>query len=218
MTEPEELIDVVIVDDHTMFAQSLARLMDLEPGLRVVGVGSHGADAGRLVDQHRPRVLLLDFDMPDETGVEIARRVRVAHPDTMVVMVTGSSDDTTLLAAIEAGCSGFLTKDRAAADVATAVRAAAAGEALISPAQLARLLPRLTRGHRDSKDVVSERELQVLEMMATGSSNREIAAELFLSVNTVRNHVQSILTKLDAHSKLEAVAIAVRRGLISYPS
>jgi DNA-binding NarL/FixJ family response regulator len=122
-----------------------------------------------------------------------------------------------LLAAIEAGCSGFLTKDRASNEVTDAVRSAAAGEALISPAMLARLLPRLSPTHRSTAIELTAREREVLEHMAKGLSNKAIADTLFHSVNTVRNYVQSTLMKLDAHSKLEAVATAVREGLVSYP-
>jgi len=123
-----------------------------------------------------------------------------------------------LLGAIDAGCSGFLTKDRAAGEVARAVRAAASGEALISPAQLARLLPRLSSKKTEVGTDLTRRELELLTHLARGSSNKAIAADLHLSLNTVRNYVQSVLTKLDAHSKLEAVATAVREGIIDYPS
>ncbi|HZJ04925.1 MAG TPA: response regulator transcription factor, partial [Nocardioidaceae bacterium] len=136
----------------------------------------------------------------------------------MIVMLTGDADDQVLLSAIEAGCSGFFTKDRASNEVADAVRGAAAGEALISSEQLIRLLPRLNRSYQPPGADLTERELEVLNLLANGTTNKVIAAELFLSVNTIRNHVQSILTKLDAHSKLEAVATAVRQGVIVYPT
>lgn len=156
--------------------------------------------------------------MPDQDGVELARQIKGRFPAIMVVMLTGSADDRVLLAAIEAGCSGFLTKDRAAAEVADAVRAAAQGEALISPAMLARLLPKLSRSHRSLGTDLTERERGILTLLALGRTNRVIADELRLSVNTIRNYVQSILAKLGAHSKLEAVSTAVREGIIDYPS
>ncbi len=212
--EPTAAIGVVLVDDHTMFVQSLGRLLELEDDLEVLGIGSNGVDARNLVQAFQPRVLLLDFEMPGETGVSVAADIKRRWPETIVVMITGSADDATLLAAIEAGCSGFVTKDRAAAEVAEAVRVAASGEALISPAQLARLLPRLRRTERQLGDDLTDREREVLAMMASGASNRDIAGTLFLSVNTVRNYVQSVLSKLGAHSKLEAVATAVREGII----
>jgi DNA-binding NarL/FixJ family response regulator len=162
-------------------------------------------------------VVLVDFQLPDRTGVEVAAEVKARNPKTMVVMLTGSTDDRVLLAAIDAGCSGFLTKDRGASEVAEAVRAAAAGEALISPAQLARLLPKLSRTHRAVGADLTDRERELLQHLARGQTNKVIAAELHLSVNTVRNYVQSVLTKLNAHSKLEAVSTAVREGIIDYP-
>lgn len=218
MPDHDELVDVVVVDDHRMFAESLARLLDDETNIAVRGIGASCSDALSLVAQHRPRVLLIDQHLPDGTGVEVAARVKAEWPQTMVVMLTGDADDAVLIAAIEAGCSGFFTKDRASSEVSDAVRIAAAGEALISPAQLSRLLPMLHRDYRPAGSDLTEREHEVLLHLARGSSNKVIADELFLSVNTIRNYVQSILTKLQAHSKLEAVSLAVRQGIIKYPA
>jgi DNA-binding NarL/FixJ family response regulator len=211
-----ELVRVMVVDDHVMFAESLARLLADEDSIEVVGIADSGAAALELLGQHAPDVVLVDYQMPDQDGVAITAEIKSRSPEVMVVMLTGSTEDRVLLAAIEAGCSGFLTKDRAAAEVAEAVRAAAAGEALISPAQLARLLPRLTRNERTLGSDLTERERDVLVELSRGQTNRVIADELHLSVNTVRNYVQSVLTKLGAHSKLEAVSTAVREGIIDY--
>jgi DNA-binding NarL/FixJ family response regulator len=218
MSDPTETVEVVVIDDHRMFAESLARLLDGEAGIVVRGVGGSCADAVDLVRRFEPDVLLIDQHLPDGNGVEVTTRIKAELPATMVVMLTGNADDHLLIDAIEAGCSGFLTKDRASSEVADAVRVAAAGEALISPAQLSRLLPKLRRDYRPAGSDLTEREREVLAGLARGSANKVIAEELFLSVNTVRNYVQSILTKLQAHSKLEAVAVAVRQGIISYPS
>jgi DNA-binding NarL/FixJ family response regulator len=214
---PREVVGVVIVDDHRMFAESLARLLADEEGIEVHAVGASGAEALRLAERFEPRVLLVDYHMPDGDGVSVAVAVKERWPTTMVVMLTGDSDDNVLISAIEAGCSGFLTKDRASSEVADAVRVAAAGEALVSPAQLARLLPKLSRTYRPAGADLTERELEVLALLASGATNKVIAGDLVLSVNTIRNYVQSILTKLGTHSKLEAVATAVRQGIIAYP-
>lgn len=214
---PADEIGVVIVDDHRMFAESLARLLADEEGISVRGVGANGLEAFRLVERDRPRVLLIDYHMPDDDGVSVASKIKTRWPDTMIVMLTGDEDEQVLISAIEAGCSGFFTKDRASSEVADAVRAAAIGEALISPAQLARLLPKLHRSYRPAGVDLTERELEVLKLLASGVTNKVIAAELFLSVNTIRNYVQSILTKLEAHSKLEAVSTAVSQGIVAYP-
>ncbi len=211
-----ERIGVVIIDDHRMFAETLALLLDDDPGIAVLGVATTGDEGVQLVVAMHPRVVLVDYQMPDRDGVAIAAEIKQQQPSTMVVMLTGSTDDRVLLAAIEAGCSGFMTKDRAAAEVAGAVRAAADGEVMIEPAMLARLLPQLNRTSRVVVGELTSREREVLEAMARGLPNKAIAAEMHLSVNTVRNYVQSVLTKLDSHSKLEAVSKAVRQGIVRY--
>lgn len=219
MSEPEEgEISVLIVDDHKVFAESLARLLSDEEGVTVVGVVSDASEAIDLAARLRPRVVLMDYRMPDRDGIAITGEIKRDNPQIMVVMLTAATEDRVLLGAIDAGCSGFLTKDRAAADVAEAVRAAAAGEALISPALLARLLPKLNRTQRAIGADLTERELEILSLLARGWNNKLIAGELYLSVNTVRNYVQSVLTKLGAHSKLEAVSTAVREGIVAFPS
>ena len=187
-----EPIRVVIIDDHRMFAESLGRLLSDQSDIEVVATVGDG-DAGlEAVRRHQPRVVLLDNVLPGRTGVEGAADIREALPDTMVVMLTGAVDDRVLLGAIDVGCSGVLTKDHAAAQ--------------------------LNRAHRGLGSDLSNRELEVLDLLATGAANKEIATSLSLSVNTVRNHVQQVLVKLGAHSKLEAVATAVREGIIRYPT
>ncbi len=209
-------ITVLVVDDHRMFAQSLARLLGDEPDIVVVGVAHNAVEASQMMGIHRPAVLLVDYQLPDRNGVTVITEAKLAHPATMVVMLTASTEDRVLLDAINAGCSGFLTKDRAAGEVADAVRGAAAGEALISPAQLGRLLPKLKRTYHSIGSDITDRERTTLELLARGLPNKQIAEEMHLSHNTVRNYVQSLLSKLGAHSKLEAVATAVREGIIDY--
>jgi DNA-binding NarL/FixJ family response regulator len=209
---------VVIVDDHQMFAESLGRLLADEPDINVVGAVTNGPAAMALIAMTPPQVVLLDYGLPGPDGVVVAADIKRLYPHVMVVMLTGSTEDKVLLGAIEAGCSGFMTKDRAAADVAHTVRGAAAGEALISPALLARLLPKLNRSYRSLGDDLTERELDTLRFLVRGWSNKVIAKEMNLSLNTIRNYVQSVLNKLGAHSKLEAVSTAVREGIINYPA
>lgn len=211
-------IPVVIIDDHQMFAESLGRLLSDQRDIEVLATVGDGAAGIEAVERHQPRVALLDNVLPDRPGVEVAGHLRRACPGTMVVMLTGAIDDRVLVGAVDAGCSGFLTKDHAAATVVDAVRSAAQGDVVIPPVLLARLLPQLNRAHRGLGADLSPRELEVLDLLATGASNRSIAATLSLSVNTVRNHVQQVLVKLGAHSKLEAVATAVREGITRYPA
>ncbi len=208
---------VVIVDDHLMFAESLARLLGDEGDIVVVGIASTGAQARALINEEPPDVALVDYHLPDVDGVSLARDVLGARPDLGVIILTGNDDDQLMLTAIQAGCSGFLTKDKAATQVADAVRAVASGEALISAPVLARLLARVDRSPPPAGSDLTTRERDLLEQMTRGLTNRAIAEEMHLSVNTVRNYTQSILSKLGAHSKLEAVSLAVRYGLINYP-
>lgn len=213
----DDVIGVVIVDDHRMFAESLARLLSDEEGIAILGIAGTGAEGVELVARLQPQVVLMDYQLPDQDGVAVTVEIRARNPQVMVVMLTGSTDERLMLEAIDAGCAGFLTKDRAAAEVAEAVRGAAAGEALVSPELLRRLLPQLGRRNRSLGEDLSDREREILVLLSRGWTNKAIATELFLSVNTVRNHVQSVLNKLGSHSKLEAVSTAVREGIIDYP-
>jgi len=210
-------IGVLIVDDHRMFAESLARLLDDDDRITVVGVANSGIAALSQLKRLKPQVVLVDFQMPDQDGVAVTVAIKQSSPATKVVMLSESTDDRIVFAALEAGCSGFLTKDRAASDVIEAVCVADAGGATVSPMILARLL--LARGpapHTLGSDL-SDREIEVLKLFSEGSTNRVIAAQLFLSVNTIRNYVNAILRKLDAHTKLQAVFIANQLGLLDRP-
>lgn len=211
-------IRVALIDDHLMFAESLARLIGDEPDITIVGTFDGGSEALRGLGRHEADVVLVAYHLPDVDGVEVSAEIKRRWPETMVVMLTGSTEDHVLVAAIEAGCSGLVTKDRPAADVTDAIRRAAAGEALLSPEQLARLLPLLARTSGSAGIDLTARELEILTAIAGGKTNRVVAAELNLSVNTVRNYVQSVLLKLGAHSKLEAVSTAVRQGILDYPA
>lgn len=210
-------VRVALVDDHAMFTGALARLLAVEDGIEVAGTASTVADGVALAVDAEVDVALVDFHLPDGDGVTAAAEIKRRRSATKVVMLTGSADDRVLVQAIEAGCSGFLTKERAVGEVVAAVRAAAAGEVVVTPQQLAHLLPRLRRTASTPPWQLTEREVEVLRLVAAGLPNKAIARELHLSTNTVRNYVQAILRRLDAHSKLEAVATAVRVGLIDYP-
>jgi DNA-binding NarL/FixJ family response regulator len=218
MTESSEArIRVLIIDDHRMFADAVSRLLSDEDDLEVVGIATDGQDGISLAAALSPNVVLVDYSLPGLDGVAVTVAIKSQSPSTYVVMLTGSPDDRVLLRAIEAGCSGYLSKVSAADQVVEAVRLAAVGEALISPKELARVLPKLGRHRHELGGDLTERERQILVLLAAGRTNPEIAGEIHLSVNTVRNHVQGILTKVGAHSKLEAVSVSVRAGIIDYP-
>jgi DNA-binding NarL/FixJ family response regulator len=207
-------IRVLIIDDHRLFAQALAAVLDQDEALRVVSVASTLSEGLEAVRASNVDVVLLDYRLPDAEGVLGVSAIRELAPLASVVMVTAVEDEQVLLAAVEAGCAGFVTKTADLSEVRLAVKRAAAGEASITPALLGRLLNRLSRQGTGVGNDLTPREREVLQAIGAGLSNSEIADRLYLSVNTVRNHVQSVLVKLDAHSKLEAAAIAAREGLL----
>ena len=207
-------IRVLIVDDHEVLGASLARVLDDEPDLVAVGIANSLAQARARVTSATPDVLLLDRRLPDGDGVAAIPELRAIRPSMSVVVLTAAVADNVLVQAIEAGAAGFVSKTRSLAEVTAAVRAAAAGEAVISPEMLSRLLPKLGRSNGPEPEL-TKREQEVLDMLAQGLSNAAIAEELTVSVHTVRNHIANLSAKLGAHSKLEALSIAVRRGL--YP-
>jgi DNA-binding NarL/FixJ family response regulator len=216
MTQTER-IRVVVVDDHQMFAQGLEVILGADPTIDVVATAGTVEAGTTAVRMHSPDVVLMDYELPDGDGAEATRRIKEERPETQVVMVTSFDDEGVLVRAIEAGCSGFITKHKAIQEVASAVRAAKAGEALISPSMLARLLPRLRHNPRGIGADLTPREMETLQLLAQGMSNQQMAEKLVLSLHTIRNHVQNVISKLGAHSKLEAVATAVREGIIRHP-
>ena len=197
-----------------MFAASLAQALQSEPGLLVVGQAASVAGARELVAGSAPDVVLLDHRLPDGDGVSAIADLHRIRPSAKVVVLTASTSDRVLVAAMEAGAAGFLAKTQRLDDVVTGVRAAAQGESVISAKLLTRLLPRLRRGGGGGTTELTEREREILDLLAEGLSNADIARQLTLSVHTVRNHVANLSAKLGAHSKLEVLSIAVREGLV----
>lgn len=210
-----EPVRVLIVDDHEVLAASLAQALDIEPDLHVVGRAGSLERAAALIPDVRPDVLLLDHRLPDGDGVAAIPRLRALRPSMAVVVLTASAAEHVMVAAIEAGVAGFVSKTRGLGELTAAVRAAAAGEAVVSPEMLSRLLPRLQRARPGAaRASLTEREREVLDLVAEGLTNAAIADRLTVSVHTVRNHVANLSAKLGASSKLEALAIAVREGLL----
>ncbi len=210
-------IAVVVVDDHAMFAESLARLLETEKGIVLEGISSTVAEGLELVRRTNPDVVILDYMLPDSEGASAISAILAAAPRSRVLVLTGFGDSRVLASAIDAGCSGFLTKDQAASDLVQAVRELAQGEIHIPPGLLKSLLPaRSTRPVPASGagESLTNREKEVLGFLARGMTTQGIAKELDLSVHTVRTHVQNVIGKLRAHSKLEAVTIAAREGLV----
>lgn len=215
MGDPEaDVITVAVVDDHAMVAEMLSFVINSQPDLHLVGTASGVGEALALVDVEHPQVVLMDFRLPDGDGIEAVTEILRRWPDVSVIMLSGSDEHDLLARAVEAGCVGFVAKGRPVEDVLAAVRAAAKGQLVFRSDEIALLLGRLRHIPVPDSQWLTTRELEVLRLLAKGHATETVAAELFISVNTVRNHVSKILSKLGAHSKLEAVAIAVRDKLI----
>jgi DNA-binding NarL/FixJ family response regulator len=211
-------IRVLLVDDHHMFGESLRKALEDEDDMTVVALTPTGADAMSALRTLEPDVALIDYRLPDTDGVELAQKFRRERPGCRVVMVTAEEGEDVLRRAIEAGCSGYLTKERRVEELVLAIRTAHRGETMISPQLLTQLLGRLHSDHTKPGWDLTSREREVLGLLAGGFSNQAIAGRLGISLATVRNHVQSVIAKLGAHSKLEAVTTAVRQGIVQYRS
>lgn len=206
-------VRVLLVEDHEMVAQGLRAALGDEPDLDVVGWASTVADG---VDQYRalrPDIVLMDYRLPDGSGTDAAERIRNDDADACVLLITGATDDGVVAAALEAGCSGFISKDRGLDELGQAIRAAARGAAVF-PADLLAAATRRGERRRGIGDDLTDRELEILRLLAEGRSTEDIAGSLFLSHHTVRNHVRNLLAKLQAHTKLEAVVLAARAGIV----
>jgi DNA-binding NarL/FixJ family response regulator len=210
---------VLLVDDHDLFRTGLKTLLE-EQGIRVVGEAANGQTALRLVSELAPEVVIMDLNMPGLSGVATTREVSSLSPLTRVVVLTISSDDNDVMDAVMAGACGYLLKDSSIHDLVGGIRAAAAGESLISPQIAAKVLQRL-RAQGTSTDVaekmtaeLSDREIEVLKLIANGKDNAEIARDLFISPKTVKNHISNILMKLQIDNRIQAAVYAVRSGLV----
>ena len=211
-------IRVLVVDDHSVFCDALATMLSVEPDIEVVGKGNSAREAIEMTNALQPDVVLLDVHMPDGSGVEAAAGIKKMLPKTQVVILTSDEEESMLRSAVQAGVTGYLSKHEAAPQVIQAVRSAARGESLIAPYMLARLLHGMQRPAAPARTgPLTPRELEVLQELALGQDGDSISQSLKMSPNTVRTHVQNILSKLHVHSKLEAVSRAVREGWIKIP-
>ncbi|MGH9195470.1 MAG: response regulator [Acidimicrobiia bacterium] len=211
----------MVVDDHALFRRGLEMVLDGEPDIDVVGEASDGHEAIERAEQTTPDVVLMDVRMPKRSGIEATRVIKDTLPSTKILMLTISDEEADLYDAIKAGASGYLLKEISIEEVAGAVRQVHKGQSLISPSMASKLLNEFAAmvKRRDERSQVpgprlTERELEVLKLVAKGMNNRDIGSELFISENTVKNHVRNILEKLHLHSRMEAVVYAVREKLL----
>lgn len=209
-------IRVLIVDDHEVVRQGLAAFLGVQDDIEIAGEAADGEQALTMTASLRPDVILMDLVMPRLDGVEAIRRIRADDPSARIVVLTTFADDDKLFPAIRAGAAGYLMKDVSPHDLARAVRMARDGEPLLHPDIARRLMDELSRGGREqpARDRLTERELDVLRLIAHGRSNKEIAQDLVLSEKTVKTHVSNILQKLDLADRTQAALYAVRQRLV----
>jgi DNA-binding NarL/FixJ family response regulator len=205
-------ISVLLVDDHALVRRGFRRMLDDDETLEVVGEASNGAEAVRLAEQLHPQVIVMDCQLPELTGVAATRIILRSHPDTAILMLSMHSEDTLVRQALDAGARGYVLKNANDLDLANAIKNVAAGKSVIDP-QLQRT--ETLKGERDT--ALTARELEVLQHIVAGKSNKEIASELDLSVNTVSVHRANIMDRLGIHKTAELVVYAIRNGLVNLP-
>ena len=219
MTAPATSPRVLLVDDHDIYRAGLRGLL-VEQGVDIVGEASTGEAALELVQEKGPNVVVMDLNMPGIGGIEATRRITTLAPLTRVVMLTVSSDQPDVLEAILAGACGYLLKSATTQEIVAGIGAAARGDALLSPSIAAKLLERVreTPPERTAPDPaaaeLTDRELEVLRLLASGMDNGEIGNALFISGSTVKNHISSILVKLQIENRIQAAVYAVRAGIV----
>lgn len=223
-TQPAEHIRVLIVDDHALYRRGLQTVLATEEGIEVVGEAADGVEAVERAEETLPDVIVMDVSMPKRGGIEACRVIKQRVPSVRILMLTSSEDEAHLFEAIRAGANGYLLKDVPPEEVASGIRGLHHGLSLVSPMMASKLLSEFAqisaraeapaRGSGIEVPRLTDRELEILKLVARGRANREIAADLFISENTVRNHMRNILDKLQMHSRMEAAMFAVRERLI----
>jgi DNA-binding NarL/FixJ family response regulator len=218
MTEPVEQVSapirVVIADDHLLVREGLRSILAVVDDILLVGEASDGAEAIDLAGTLSPEVMLMDLRMPHVDGIEAIRQIKVRHPTIEIIILTTYDDDAHILQGLGAGARGYLLKDAGRNALFNAIRAAARGESLLPPEVLAALLTHTETQERAEGAGLSQREQEVLGLLVTGAANKEIAMQLNITERTVKAHVTSILNKLGVSSRTEAVAVAIRTGLV----
>jgi DNA-binding NarL/FixJ family response regulator len=219
---PDATVSVLLVDDQRLLREGLRTLLELHTDLRVVGEAGDGLEAESLVQRLQPRVVLMDLRMPRRDGVAATRRIAARWPQTQVLVLTTFDDDELVFQSIAAGASGYLLKDVGSDALAEAIRAAGRGESPLQPSVARKILrqlrtapraPRLATARDPILDLLTSRELDIMRLLGTGATNREIAQHLSLTEGTVKNYISTILAKTQLHDRTQAALLAVRQGL-----
>jgi len=210
-------VRVLLIEDHRMVAEAIASALDERARIRTVGIAGCIADAREMVGRLLPDVVLVDYRLPDGTGTSAARDLVAELPNLRVVIVTAAEDEDILTEALDAGCCGCVRKSASIDELVSAVESAHAGKVVIPTVLLERVMTRLRRPADGAQHGLTPRELEVLQLLAAGWTTRAMADELRVTFHTIRNYVQAVIQKLGAHSRLEAVAIALRDGVVSAP-
>lgn len=205
-------ISVLLVDDHALVRRGFRRMLEDDPGIEVVGEASDGAEGVKLAAQLKPRVIVMDCAMPVMNGLEATRKILEAQPDSAILLLSMHSEDTLVKQALGAGAKGYVLKNAMDLDLAGAIKSVAAGKTVLDP-QVAK--PQALKGERGAG--LTARELEILQRIVAGKSNKEIASELDLSVNTVAVHRANIMDRLGIHKTAELVVYAIRNGLVNLP-
>jgi len=213
-TSVQAVTRVAIIEPHPLAAEGLRHILIGESDFDVVGIGENCKNAMELVERERPDILLMNLRLPDGDSLEAVKTIHERWPETHVVMRTDSRNFSYLPAVIEVGSVGLITIDRTSDEIVNAMRSAARGELLVRRHELGELVERLQRNSKTSDQLLSTRELEVLKCLAQAKPTNQIAEDLFLSVHTVRNHIRNILFKFGAHSKMEAIALALQSGVL----
>jgi len=219
-----DAIRVLVADDHVLYRRGLEMVLGQEPDIDIIGEASDGSEAIRRTEELLPDVVLMDVRMPRRSGIEACLAIKELVPSTKIVMLTISDEESDLYDAVRAGANGYLLKDVPGEEIADGLRAVQSGQSLISPSMASKLLSEfatIIKKHEERPAVpvprLTERELEVLRLVARGMANRDIAKALFISENTVKNHVRNILEKLQLHSRMEAAMYAVREKILDLP-
>jgi NarL family two-component system response regulator LiaR len=216
--ETSDKLTILIADDHPLVREALHQSLEGEEDMKVVAEASDGEEAVKLASELKPNVVVMDIVMPRLNGIEATRKIKEIAPDTAILILTAYDDDEYVLGLLDAGAAGYLLKSARGRDLVGAIRAIRSGESVLHPKIIAKLLKRATTapvGEHKASDLLSERESEILKLVTSGMSNKEIAEKLFLSQRTVKSHLTNIFNKLNVASRSEAIVKGLQWGLVT---